>query len=76
MTTDAPAGAILLYGAYGYTGELIARLAVSRGESLILAGRDSLTAWRSRLPPPSARPWGWAHSLVRPRGRTDETVRF
>ncbi len=40
MTTDAPAGAILLYGAYGYTGELIARLAVSRGESLILAGRD------------------------------------
>ncbi len=30
----------LVYGAYGYTGELVARLAVSRGERPILAGRD------------------------------------
>jgi short subunit dehydrogenase-like uncharacterized protein len=31
----------LLYGATGYTGELIARLAVSRGDRPILAGRDA-----------------------------------
>ncbi len=30
----------MLYGAYGYTGELIARLAVQRGMKPILAGRD------------------------------------
>ncbi|MCS6845159.1 MAG: saccharopine dehydrogenase NADP-binding domain-containing protein [Caldilineales bacterium] len=32
----------LIYGAYGYTGELIARLAVGRGHRPILAGRDPL----------------------------------
>lgn len=31
----------LIYGAYGYTGELIAREAVRRGERPILAGRDA-----------------------------------
>jgi short subunit dehydrogenase-like uncharacterized protein len=30
----------VLYGAYGYTGELIARLAVRRGMGPVLAGRD------------------------------------
>lgn len=30
----------LIYGAYGYTGELIAREAVRRGQQPILAGRD------------------------------------
>ena len=30
----------LLYGSYGYTGNLIARLAVQRGLRPILAGRD------------------------------------
>lgn len=34
------AGAWLLYGAYGFTGELIARLAVARGLAPVLAGRD------------------------------------
>jgi len=32
----------LIYGSYGYTGDLIAREAVSRGLRPILAGRDSL----------------------------------
>lgn len=32
---------ILLYGAYGYTGELIIREAVAQGVPLILAGRDA-----------------------------------
>jgi len=31
----------LVYGAYGYTGELVARLAVARGERPVLAGRDA-----------------------------------
>jgi short subunit dehydrogenase-like uncharacterized protein len=31
----------MIYGANGYTGELIARLAVGRGERPILAGRDA-----------------------------------
>ena len=30
----------LLYGAYGYTGELTARFAKERGLRLVLAGRD------------------------------------
>lgn len=30
----------LIYGAYGYTGELIARLAVEKGHRPLLAGRD------------------------------------
>ncbi len=30
----------LLYGAYGYTGRLIAEVAVDRGLSPVLAGRD------------------------------------
>jgi short subunit dehydrogenase-like uncharacterized protein len=34
-------GPLLVYGAYGYTGERIARRAVERGLSPILAGRDS-----------------------------------
>jgi short subunit dehydrogenase-like uncharacterized protein len=34
------AGTFLLYGAYGYTGELIAREAVARGMKPLLAGRD------------------------------------
>jgi short subunit dehydrogenase-like uncharacterized protein len=32
---------LLVYGAYGYTGELVARQAVARGLSPIVAGRDS-----------------------------------
>jgi len=32
---------LLIYGAYGYTGELIAREAVDRGHEPILAGRDA-----------------------------------
>jgi len=31
---------LIIYGAYGYTGELIARLAVSKGLKPLLAGRD------------------------------------
>jgi short subunit dehydrogenase-like uncharacterized protein len=34
-------GPWLLYGANGYTGELVARLAVARGHRPILAGRDA-----------------------------------
>ena len=34
-------GPLLVYGAYGYTGALIARRAVERGLSPVLAGRDS-----------------------------------
>ena len=33
-------GQYMIYGAYGYTGELIAREAVARGHRPILAGRD------------------------------------
>ena len=32
---------LLIYGAYGYTGELIAREAIDRGGEPILAGRDA-----------------------------------
>lgn len=32
---------ILVYGAYGYTGKLVARLAAERGVPLVLAGRDA-----------------------------------
>ncbi|HEX9307462.1 MAG TPA: saccharopine dehydrogenase NADP-binding domain-containing protein [Anaeromyxobacter sp.] len=35
------AGPLLVYGAYGYTGELVARRAAERGLSPVLAGRDS-----------------------------------
>jgi short subunit dehydrogenase-like uncharacterized protein len=35
------AGTLVIYGAYGYTGELIARRARERGLSALLAGRDS-----------------------------------
>jgi short subunit dehydrogenase-like uncharacterized protein len=38
VVVDAP---FLLYGAYGYTGELIAREAVARGLRPLLAGRDA-----------------------------------
>jgi short subunit dehydrogenase-like uncharacterized protein len=34
-------GPLVVYGAYGYTGELVARRAVERGLSPVLAGRDS-----------------------------------
>jgi short subunit dehydrogenase-like uncharacterized protein len=34
-------GPLLVYGAYGYTGELVARHAAERGLSPVLAGRDS-----------------------------------
>lgn len=32
---------LIVYGAYGYTGELVSRLAVERGLAPVLAGRDS-----------------------------------
>jgi short subunit dehydrogenase-like uncharacterized protein len=35
------AGPLVIYGAYGYTGELVARRALERGISPLLAGRDS-----------------------------------
>ena len=35
------AGSLVVYGAYGYTGELVARVAAQRGLSPVLAGRDS-----------------------------------
>lgn len=35
------AGSLLVYGAYGYTGELIARQAVARHLPVVLGGRDS-----------------------------------
>lgn len=38
--TERPTTPWIIYGAYGYTGELIAREAVARGLSPILAGRD------------------------------------
>ncbi len=34
-------GPLVVYGAYGYTGELVARRAVERGLTPVLAGRDS-----------------------------------
>ncbi len=34
-------GPLLVYGAYGYTGELVARRALERGLAPVLAGRDS-----------------------------------
>ncbi len=34
-------GPLVIYGAYGYTGERVARRAVERGLSPVLAGRDS-----------------------------------
>jgi short subunit dehydrogenase-like uncharacterized protein len=45
----------LIYGAYGYTGELIARQAVARGHRPVLAGRDrqKLQALASELGLPS-----------------------
>src|SRR5512133_703226 len=39
-------GPLLVYGAYGYTGELVARRAVEVGLAPILAGRDSERAVR------------------------------
>src|SRR5579875_2430852 len=36
-----PAMTWLIYGANGYTGELVARLAVVRGERPVLAGRSA-----------------------------------
>ena len=41
----------LLYGAYGYTGQLVARMAVERGQRPVLAGRnaDKLAALASEL---------------------------
>jgi short subunit dehydrogenase-like uncharacterized protein len=41
MTASTSAAAWLLYGANGYTGELIAREAVARGLKPILAGRNT-----------------------------------
>lgn len=45
----------MIYGAYGYTGELIARRAVARGHRPVLAGRDvhELTALGRELGLPS-----------------------
>ena len=34
-------GLVLVYGAYGFTGELVARQAIARGLSVVVAGRDS-----------------------------------
>ncbi len=52
------ARSFLLYGSYGYTGRLIARLAVERGYQPLLAGRDqaALEAQADRL--------GLLHSAV------------
>jgi short subunit dehydrogenase-like uncharacterized protein len=47
----------LLYGAYGYTGELTARFAKARGVRLILAGRDA--ARTSEV----AQRWGAEHRV-------------
>lgn len=48
----------MIYGAYGYTGRLVAELAVARGERPVLAGRraDDLAALAGRL--------GLAHRVV------------
>lgn len=48
---DTDASPWLLYGAYGFTGELVARRAVARGERPLLAGRDAarLAALASEL---------------------------
>lgn len=48
----------LLYGAYGYTGELVARRAVAHGERPVLAGRDG-----ARLEP-LAHELGLEHRIV------------
>ncbi len=40
-THDKPPAPWLLYGAYGYTGELIAEAAIAAGERPILAGRNA-----------------------------------
>ena len=44
----------LLYGSYGYTGNLIARLAVQRGLRPILAGRDPQTVSYTHLTLPTS----------------------
>ena len=38
--TPSPAGPILVYGAYGSTGSLIAKAALQRGHDVVLAGAD------------------------------------
>jgi len=48
----------MIYGANGYTGQLVARLAVRRGERPILAGR------RATAIQPLARELGLAHRIV------------
>jgi len=58
----------LLYGAYGYTGELTTRIAKARGMRLVLAGRDP-----ARTAEVAAR-WGMEHrvfSLDDPRAVDD-----
>jgi short subunit dehydrogenase-like uncharacterized protein len=42
MQSESSAGTFLIYGANGYTGELITRLAVERGLKPILAGRSAI----------------------------------
>jgi len=55
----------MIYGAYGYTGELIARQAISRGHRPLLAGRrrDELAQLAKELDLPS-----WPSGLATPRG--------
>ncbi|MFY3742753.1 saccharopine dehydrogenase family protein [Anaeromyxobacter sp. Red801] len=49
------APSLVVYGAYGYTGELVAREAAARGLPVVLAGRDSERL--ARLGRALGRPW-------------------
>ena len=40
-------GSILVYGATGYTGKLVAQVSRAKGSNVILAGRKR--TWRTRL---------------------------
>jgi short subunit dehydrogenase-like uncharacterized protein len=64
MSADTAGGTWMIYGATGYTGELVAREAVRRGERPVLAGRDPAAV--DRLAGELALP-GRAFSLADPR---------
>ncbi len=70
-------GRWLLYGAYGFTGQLLAEEAVRRGHDVLLAGRDAskLAALGERLGLPTrAFPLSDRHELVRALGEVDAVL--
>lgn len=77
MARPGSTGRWLLYGAYGFTGELLAEEAVRRGHTPLLAGRDAskLAALGERLGLPTrAFPLSDRHELVRALGEVDAVL--